>query len=134
MVPWLVAKRCRAEQLDQGVTVENIVAKEDDGETSRTLFTRSNQHFADYSTHVAGSRRQEASSWMWDHTVETHNGVISDNPREDFQFRVEEAVRLESIENGGLRLGDKLRRKVVSLNRKEEHYQPRLVRPNFHAN
>ena len=126
--------------------MENIVAKEYDGETSRTLFTRSNQHFADYSTHVAGSRRQEASSLMWDHTVETHNGEISDNPREDFQFRVvgvfrdclsrqlEEAVRLESIENGGLRLGDKLRRKVVSLNRKEEHYQPRLVRPNFHAN
>ena len=84
------------------------------------------------------------SSWMWDHTVEVHGGQISDNHRDDYRFRIvgvfrdslsrqlDEAVRIESVEQRGRRVGDKKAEKVVSLNRKEEHYQPRLVRPNFH--
>ena len=83
---------------------------------------------------------------MWDHTLEAHSGVLSSNPRDDYQFRVvgafrdclsrqlDEAVRLDSVEQRGYRVGDKFRRQVVSLNRKEEHYQPRLVRPNFNFN
>ena len=84
------------------------------------------------------------SSWMWDHTVEVHGGQISDNHRDDYRFRIvgvfrdslsrqlDEAVRIESVEQRGRRVGDKKAEKIVSLNRKEEHYQPRLVRPHFH--
>ena len=84
------------------------------------------------------------SSWMWDHTVEVHGGQISDNHRDDYRFRIvgvfrdslsrqlDEAVRIESVEQRGRRVGDNKAEKVVSLNRKEEHYQPRLVRPHFH--
>ena len=45
--------------------------------------------------------------------------------------QLEEAVRIDSVEQSGRRVGDRSGRKVMSLNRKEEHYQPRLVRPNF---
>ena len=64
--------RCEADQLAQGVNEDDMVANEYDGESGRTLYTRSNQHYEDYSTHVVGSRRQEVSSWMWDHTSEAH--------------------------------------------------------------
>ena len=51
----------------------------------------------------------------------------------DFLSRqLDEALSIESVEQRGKRIGDKSAEKVVSLNRKEEHYQPRLVRPNFH--
>ena len=135
--------RCQAEQLGQGVGEESVVAREYDGETGRTLFTRSNQHYRDYSTHVVGDGREKISSWMWDHSMDAHGGNISENPREDYRFRLvgvfrdclsrqlEEAVRIDSVEQGGKRVGDRSGRKVISLNRKEEHYQPRLVRPNF---
>ena len=120
-----------------------VVAREYDGETGRTLFTRSNQHYGDYSTHVVGDKREKISSWMWDHTRDAHSGNISDNPRDDCKFRLvgmfkdclsrqlEEAVRIDSVEQSGRRVGDRSGRKVMSLNRKEEHYQPRLVKPNF---
>ena len=84
------------------------------------------------------------SSWMWDHTLEMHGGEISENLRDDYKFRIlgvfrdslsrqlDEALRIESVEQRGERIGDKGVGKVESLNRKEEHYQPRLVRPNFH--
>ena len=135
--------RCQTEQLGQGVTEEMVVAREYDGESGRTLYTRSNQHYGDYSTHVVGDKREKISSWMWDHTLDAHGGHISDNPREDYRFRLvgvfkdclsrqlEEAVRIDSVEQSGRRVGDRSGRKVMSLNRKEEHYQPRLVRPNF---
>ena len=45
--------------------------------------------------------------------------------------QLEEAVRIDSVEQSGRRGGDRSGRKVISLNRKEEHYQHRLVRPNF---
>ena len=136
--------RCRVVQHGQGVAEADIVAREYDGETGRTLFTRSNQHYQDYSSHVVGNRRQGVSSWMWDHTVEAHGGQVSENHRDDYKFRIvgvfrdslsrqiDEALRIESVEKRGKRIGDKSAEKVVSLNRKEEHYQPRLVRPNFH--
>ena len=78
--------------------------------------------------------------------MEMHGGQISENHRDDYKFRIvgvfrdslsrqlDEALRIESIEQRGRRIGDKSGEKVASLNRKEEHYQPRLVRPNFHIN
>ena len=135
--------RCEADQLAQGVNEDDMVANEYDGESGRTLYTRSNQHYEDYSTHVVGSRRHEVSSWMWDHTSEAHGGVISENHKEDYTFRLvgqfrdclsrqlEEAIRIDSVEQSGHRLGERNKKKVKSLNRKEEHYQPKLVRPNF---
>ena len=91
----------------QGVVEANIVATEYDGETGRTLFTRSNQHYQDYSSHVVGNRRQGVSSWMWDHNVEVHGGQISENHKDDLRFRIvglsrdkqlDEALRIESVE------------------------------------
>ena len=49
---------------------------------SRTLFTRANQHFK------VGDKREEASSWLWDHTKEFHGGTISVEPRGDYRFRL----------------------------------------------
>ena len=80
---------------------------------------------------------------MWDHTSEAHGGVISENHKEDYAFRLvgqfrdclsrqlEEAIRIDSVEQSGRRLGERSKKEVKSLNRKEEHYQPKLVRPNF---
>ena len=52
--------------------------------------------------------------------------------RDSLSRQLDEALRIESVEQRGQRIGDKNLEKVMSLNRKEEHYQPRLVRPNFH--
>ena len=113
------------------------------GETSRTLFTRAHQHMSDYCTHVDGSRPQPRSSWMWDHVVEVHQGVISQDPHKDFNFQLmgsftdplsrqlDESVRIGMVNSHGKVLGDRWPGRVVLLNRKDEHYQPRLVLPSF---
>ena len=28
------------------------------------------------------------SSFMWDHTIRSHGGIPSNNPRDEFQFRI----------------------------------------------
>ena len=65
------------------------------------------------------------SSWMWDHTVEAHGGQVSENHRDDYKFRIvgvfrdslsrqiDEALRIESVEKRGKRIGDKTAEKVV---------------------
>ena len=73
--------RCKADQLGQGVAQEEVVARDYDIETSKTLFTIANQHYKDYTTHMVGEGREEVSSWMWDHTMEVHGRTISVEPR-----------------------------------------------------
>ena len=83
---------------------------------------------------------------MWDHVVSVHDGAMTDNVMEDFQFRVQghfrdclsgqldEAVRLRMAEGAGRVVGDMAEGasgSVIVLNRKDEHYQPKTVQYNF---
>jgi hypothetical protein len=87
------------------------------GETARTIFTRSKQHLNDYRSHLLG--RKPVESWMWQHTLSHHAGVIRpDQGAEDYEFRiqgrlfktlerqVDEAVRLGQIDKDGRVLDD----------------------------
>ena len=69
--------RCGEEQEQGGVAEDQAVDYVYHGETSRSLFTRASQHFSDYSSHIAGKKVKEKSSWMWDHTEVAHQRVIS---------------------------------------------------------
>ena len=51
--------------------------------------------------------------------------------RDCLSRQLEEAVRIDSLETNGERLGVRSGMKVISLNMKELHYQPRLVRSNL---
>ena len=83
---------------------------------------------------------------MWDHAVQCHDGVISQEIRQDFTFRLQgvfrdclsrqldEAVRLRMAESHGSVVGDRAEGAgggVVVINRKDEHYQPKVVQYNF---
>ena len=64
------------------------------GESSRTLYTRAQQHLNDYRVasakgpgHTQGPRDEEApSSWMWEHSLEEHGGP--QNLETDYPFQV----------------------------------------------
>ena len=110
-------------------------------ETSRTVFTRAQQHFDDYDSHVPRRKVKQKSSWMWDDTEEAHQGIISENVSDDYSFRVagsfkdplsrqlDESVRIGMVTNLGRVVG--VDKKCVLLNRKDEPYQPRMVLPYF---
>ena len=140
--------RCRMEQLDQGKAVKEVTDSTYYGETARSLKTRAEGHFEDYGSHQEGAKRKPVSSWMWDHTVSHHGGVISQNIRQDYTFRqqglfrdplsrqLDEAVRIGMVEGHGKVLGDSAEGvggAAVVLNRKEEHYQPKVVHYNFYT-
>ena len=116
------------------------------GETSRSLMTRAAVHFLDYQSHQPGSRRKPVTSWMWDHAVSNHAGVISPDLADDYQFTVQgsfrdclsrqldEAVRIRMAENHRRVVRDRgegVGGTFVMLNRKDEHYQPKTVQCNF---
>ena len=96
------------------------------GETSRTLYKRALEHKALY-------EKKSSKNFMWRHTEEHHNGVIT-NPETDYRFGVvsshqealnrvlDEAVRIQDIE------GDS---SVNSMNGRQEYYAPQYVRPAF---
>ena len=147
-------RRCRANQRARGVPEAQIMDHAYEGESSRTLYTRVLQHISDYRAKIkehAEPRRkalpdQEAdpdklSSFMWDHTVLAHGGVPSENPEDEFQFRItgsfkdpltreqEEAVRIIfMIEKGNIKgeRGEGMAPAgvITNLNRKEEHFLP----------
>ena len=50
------------------------------------------QHFSYYSPHKTGSKVQEKSSWMWDHTLKVHHGIISEDITNDYSFEVNGAL------------------------------------------
>ena len=140
--------RCRDDQMGQGVPLERVKDQVYYGESSRSLKTRADGHYSDYQTHQHGTRRKPVSSWMWDHAIEHHEGTISQNIRQDFTFRLQgifkdclsrqldEAVRIGMAERHGRVLGDKCEGvggTVVVLNRKEEHYTPKVVQYNFYT-
>ena len=88
--------RCRNDQLAAGVAVDSINDHAYEGETLRSLFTRTKQHLGDYRDKIkqmSGIRREalnegfdpdKVSSFMWDHTLMNHGGIPSTNVHEEF--------------------------------------------------
>ena len=135
--------RCKMTQLEEGKAKEDLVDYSYTGETARTIFTRSKQHLGDYRSNMGG--RKPVSSWMWDHTLTHHGGVVGpDQGAGDYQFRsqgsftkplarqVDEAVRLGQIDRHGRVLCDKEGgRQVISQNTRGEYDAPRIVQYTF---
>jgi hypothetical protein len=100
------------------------------GESSKTLFRRTLQHFEKY------IKKQE-KSWMWNHVAEEHEGVIRGEGIEDFEFKsvgkfkdpttriADEAVRAARDERGE---GDNVEGTVKVLNSKDEFFTTKDVR------
>ena len=138
---------CRNSQLQQGVPLEKVEDRVYQGETSRSLFTRGNQHRDDYHSNFKHGRKAK-SSWMWEHMKEHHGGRPGLDHREDFQFRLlgsfndclsrqtDEAVRLEMVEQYGKVLGDRGEGVggsiVETLNGRGEFFQPKIVQHIFY--
>ena len=133
--------KCHEIQEDQGIMPERIVEALYVGETSRTLGVRSNQHLDDYKKCQRQSNRQvnrdqEGSSFMWDHHINEHPDDQID-PDSDFSWRlldrmkdpmtrqIRESVRIEDALFRGIHHTHQGLRKIISLNRKEEHFQAR---------
>ena len=88
--------RCRNDQLAAGVPADSINDHAYEGETLRSLFTRTKQHLGDYRDKIkqmSGIRREalpegfdpdKVSSFMWDHTLMNHGGIPSTNVHEEF--------------------------------------------------
>ena len=147
--------RCAEEQRQQGRKEEEIVWEAYHGESSRSVPTRAGEHYADYQAamkkpapvHRGGDDDEEegSSSWMADHTRSHHRGVISDNPLDDYDFKLidqnrkpllrqlEEAVRIKLAKASGIVMlgrGPKAKRLLVNrvlLNRKMENYSPWML-------
>ena len=133
--------RCYQTKIDAGLDPKPRVYI---GETSRTLYTRAQQHLQDYrkacyegqGRHQNHSEEEDSkSSWMWDHSTEIHGGLM--NLEKDYTFSVisshkdpltrqtAEAIRIQKALQKGThysRNGKPVQ--VISLNRKGEHFAP----------
>ena len=80
---------------------------------------------------------------MWDHIMELDQGVISQDLSLDYNFQLmgsfrdplyrqlDESVRIAIVHNHGKVLADSWPGRTEILNRKNEHYQSRVVLPSF---
>ena len=111
------------------------------GESSRTLFTRSRQHFEDYRREVRNQGNLETEiqenlpkSWIKEHMREKHHGESEDNPEKLVSFEVisshpdpftrqtVEAVQIqEALTSKTITLGKKTL-EISSMNRKGEYF------------
>ena len=108
------------------------------GETSRTIYTRANQHLNDFvrskNRGDVDPRADEMSSWIMDHVREKHSNehdsnnrdIISfsvlSNHRDPFTRQTVEAVRIQqALDKCELRVAKKTV-KISSLNRKGEFF------------
>ena len=112
------------------------------GETSRTLFTRVNQHYKDFlktrnrpsSNNVDQNSDDNVTSWIVDHVKDKHQDAVKDSPEDLIEFAVisshrdpfsrqsVESVRIQdALNKGELKLGKKTA-KIHSLNRKGEFF------------
>ena len=111
-----------------------------EGETSRTAFTRGQQHLQLY----RGSHKQREKSFMWHHTREVHGGVIGDQGGlGDYKMEVvsrfsdpmsrilEEAVRIREAESLDLGWSEANGKRTICLNGKLEYFQSQMVNTNF---
>ena len=113
------------------------------GESSRTLYTRAQQHLNDYRVavakgpeHVPGPGDEDTqSSWMWDHSQGEHGGP--QNLETDYTFQVlasyrhpltrqvAEATRIQKALKSNTHIqSDGKPVKIISLNRKGEYFAP----------
>jgi hypothetical protein len=105
------------------------------GESYRTLYRRSDDHFAAY-------RKKAEKSWMWQHTKEEHKGEMRGDGKGDYRFQVtgtfkeptiriaDECVRL-AREERGLRETMGGKGKLFILNGKDEFYNSKFVNIAF---
>ena len=146
--------RCAAKQREEGVKEEKIVWTVYHGESSRSVPSRSREHFSDYSAAMRkpapvrvvnpGEEEVEGSSWMADHARSHHAGVISADVKDDYDFvlldqfrkpllrQLEEAVRIKQSKAGFIMLGrgPKAKKMLLNpaiLNRKTENFSPWLL-------
>ena len=131
--------RCHQSQLDAGLDPKERMYI---GESSRTLYTRAQQHLNDYRVasakgpgHTPGPSEEAPSSWMWEHSLEEHGG--SQNLETDYNFqvlcsyrdpltrqvaeatRIQKALRTQThIQPDGKPVN------IISLNRKGEYFAP----------
>jgi hypothetical protein len=122
--------RCPAESRSKGAAEPDIQHAFYHGESSKTFFRRTIQH------HDAYVKKKD-KSWMWNHVLEDHEGVIRGDGLGDFKFTVtgtfkdptqrvaDEAVRLARDERGE---HDTVEGKVKILNDKTEFYTAKDVR------
>ena len=117
------------------------------GESSRTLWVRSNQHYEDYQRlAVSNGAKESTTSFMWDHWKDKHQGDTQPDQRNDFRFeiisnhrdpferQVTEAVRIERALQAGLMMSKEGKEiEVSSLNRRFEHFCPRVRPENLGA-
>lgn len=108
------------------------------GETSRTIYTRYQQHISDYmkASRTTNSRSEDdCSSWMWDHSSLVHGGVRDyyndykfkplSSHRDPLSRQITEAVRISKAINSGVHMNDRYEEiPVLSLNRKGECFAP----------
>ena len=153
--------RCHTSKVEEGVEDKEVEDTVYLGESSNTLPTRSEAHYKDYRQDMRrepggeGRRRggegeeedsrRGVSSWMADHTRDTHNSIISDDPITDYEFiivssfikplqrQIDEYLRMERVERSGrMKVGkEEWRVKVPLLNRKHEYWAPRNLTYTF---
>ena len=80
-------RRCRDHQLQSGVPKDKVEDRVYHGESSRTLYTRAQQHRDDYVSNYS-SNGEPKGSWMWDHVLKEHGGLPGPVASEDFTFRL----------------------------------------------
>ena len=130
--------RCINEQIDGGIAepVESLYV----GETSRTLFTRTQQHIHDYRKAASlppmdpmDPEKDQTSSWMWDHASKAHDGpqdfstdytfTVLQVHRDPLTRQIGESVRItKNIETGLHHSARGKETHVKSLNRKGEQF------------
>ena len=132
--------RCYDAELEAGLEPKPRVYI---GESSRTLYTRTQQHLQDYQRACAEGQRSSSnhreedskSSWMLDHSEEIHGGLL--DLEHDYEFQVlsshrdpltrqtAEAIRIQKALQQGIHIqrnGEPVQ--IISLNRKGEHFAP----------
>ena len=75
---------CTTREKEEGK--RNIIYSTYIGESSRTLFTRTQQHLTDFSKASRETHSEDSSSWMVDHLIEKHSDLplVDVDPREAF--------------------------------------------------
>jgi hypothetical protein len=124
--------RCPIEDIESGTEVGQEVNAVYHGESSRTLYRRSLDHFEGYV-------KRKDRNWMWEHCRDKHRGRINGDGMGDFNFKVmgsfrdattriaDEAMRVLREEEGR-ETTFKSDGKVEVLNTKEEFYSTKDVR------
>ena len=139
--------RLEEEDMVEGVVMESTTPRPQyDGETSRTPYTRAQDHFDNYS--------RGTNSFMYDHTMDKHNGEVRGGV-EDYEMVVvakdkdvmrrvlREAIRIKAATEGRMEMmkiiimveGEEEEVEIMTpitlLNGRMEWYMPRLIQANI---